>query len=145
MTGATWQAVCELDQLETGRGVAALVHGQAVAIFRTAGDTVHALGNQDPSHRAATLARGILGRSGGVDFVALPLHRHSFDLATGLCREDPVLRVAVYEVRVADGVVEVGPRRDRVPVPRALRGARRGTSGRRPEQWRWPPRPRPAP
>lgn len=144
MTGATWQAVCELDQLEVGRGVAALVHGQAVAIFRTVGGTIHALANQDPSDRAATLARGILGRRGGVDFVALPLCRHSFDLATGLCLEDPALRVAVYDVRVVDGLVEVGPRRERVPVPRALTRERRG-SARRPEQSRWPPRPRPAP
>lgn len=146
MTGATWQAVCGLDDLEVGRGVAALVHGQAVAIFRTDRDEVHALANQDPGNRSSVLARGILGRRGGVDFVALPLNRHSFDLTTGHCREDPTIQVAVFEVRVVDGVVEIGPRKARVPAPSSVRRARRGAAAaRRPELSRWPPRPRRAP
>ena len=143
MSDDTWQAVCDLEQLEVDRGVAALVHGQAVAIFRTARDEVRALANQDPYSRSSVLARGIVGRRGGVDFVALPGHRHSFDLATGQCREDPGVQVAVYDVRVVDGAVQVGARRERTPVDRSLRRARRAKAAvRRPELSRWPPRPR---
>ena len=43
-----WQSVCAVDDLEAERGVTALVHGQAIAIFRTYGGEVFALGNYDP-------------------------------------------------------------------------------------------------
>ena len=43
-----WQPVCRVAELEVERGATALVHGQAVAIFRTQGDEVYALGNHDP-------------------------------------------------------------------------------------------------
>lgn len=140
MTGDTWQAVCDLEDLEVDRGVAALVHGQAVALFRTARDELYAIGNQDPFHRASMLARGIVGRRGRVDFVASPLHRRSFDLSTGLCLEDPGVQVTTYDVRVTDGVVQVGPRRERAPSVRRLRRARKAVPPRRPELSRWPPR-----
>lgn len=142
MPGDLWQAVCFLEEIEVERGVAALVHAQAVAIFRTARDEVHALANQDPGRRGAVLARGIVGRRGGVDFVALPLHRHAFDLATGVCLQDPAVRVAVYDTRVVDGMVEVGARRERAPAPPVVRRPRRAPPVRRPELSRWPPLPR---
>ncbi|WP_110239669.1 nitrite reductase small subunit NirD [Nocardioides gilvus] len=139
MTGETWQAVCDLDDLEVDRGVAALVHGQAVALFRTARDDLFAIGNQDPFHRASMLARGIVGRKGRIDFVASPLHRRSFDLATGLCLEDPGVQVTTYDVRVTEGVVQVGARRERAPSVRRLRRTRKVVPPRRPELSRWPP------
>ena len=143
MTDETWQAVCDFDELEVDRGVAALVHGQAVAIFRTARDQVYALANQDPYSRSSVLARGIVGRKAGVDFVASPVHRHSFDLATGHCLEEPGVQVAVYDVRIIDGAVQVGGRRERTPPERPIRRSRRQRSAvRRPELSRWPPRPR---
>ncbi len=106
-----WQAVCRVSELEVERGVTALVHGQAVAIFRTGGDEVFALGNHDPFAKASTLARGIVGVRDGVPFVASPAHRHGFDLRTGACLEDDHVSVPTYEVDVVDGVVRVGPRR----------------------------------
>jgi nitrite reductase (NADH) small subunit len=108
---AQWHPVCRLDQLEVRRGVAALVHGQSVAIFRTDETTVHALANHDPFDRHAVLAKGIVGVSDGVPFVASPVHRHAFDLRTGVCLEDTHVKVAVYDVDVVEGVVLVGPRR----------------------------------
>ncbi len=106
-----WQPVCRVAELEVGRGVTALVHGQAVAIFRLAEDEVRALGNHDPYAHASTLARGIVGTRGGVPFVGSPSHRHAFDLRTGRCLEDAAVTVPVYEVRVLEGVVLVGYRR----------------------------------
>ena len=48
-----WHAVCRLDQLEVERGATALVHGQAVAIFKMPDETVYALGNHDPFAKAS--------------------------------------------------------------------------------------------
>lgn len=108
--GPQWQPVCDLGDLEVDRGAAALVHGQAVALFRTACDEVFALANHDPWSKASTLARGIVGVRDATPFVGSPAHRHTFDLRTGRCREVPHVAVATYEVRVEGGVVLVGPR-----------------------------------
>jgi nitrite reductase (NADH) small subunit len=111
----TWTPVCRLVELEVERGAAALVNGQAVAVFRGHDDTVHALGNHDPFSRASVLARGIVGtrcvEGEDVPFVASPMHKHAFDLRTGRCLDEPQVAVASYEVRVVEGMVLVGPRR----------------------------------
>ena len=106
-----WQSVCRLDALGVQRGATALVHGQAVAIFRMPDDIVYALGNHDPFAKASVIARGIVGVRDGVPYVASPAHRHGFDLRTGQCLDDPHVAIPVYEVRVADGLVHVGHRK----------------------------------
>ncbi len=105
-----WQPVCALDDLDVSSGATALVHGQAVAIFRTPDDEVFVLGNHDPFAHASTLARGIVGVRSGVPFVASPSHKHAFDLRSGRCLDDEHVAVPVYAVRVVDGVVHVGHR-----------------------------------
>ena len=106
-----WLPVCRLAQLEVERGATALVHGQAIALFRTRGDTVYALGNHDPFAKASVLARGIVGSRGDVPFVASPVHRHAFDLRSGRCLDDPHVAVPAYPVRVEEGMVLVGHRK----------------------------------
>ena len=49
-----WHPVCRLVELEVDRGATALVHGQAIALFRTADDVVYALGNHDPFSRTSS-------------------------------------------------------------------------------------------
>lgn len=105
-----WQVVCPVDRLGPDSGVAALVHGQAVAIFRARDGEVHALGNHEPCARGPGLARGVVGVVDGVPVVTGPTHHHVFDLRTGACLDDETLRVACYRVRVSDGMVLVGPR-----------------------------------
>jgi nitrite reductase (NADH) small subunit len=110
-----WTPVCRVAELEIERGVTALVHGQAVAIFRTHDDSVYALGNHDPFSKASVLARGIVGTrtvegEGEVPFVASPMHKNAFDLRTGRCLDDDVHSVPTYPVQIVDGVVLVGPR-----------------------------------
>lgn len=106
-----WQPVCRVDELEVERGVTALVHGQAIAIFRTQDDHVYALGNHDPFAKASVIARGIVGTRGDVPFVASPAHKHAFDLRSGKCLEDAHVSVPAYDVKVVEGVVLVGHRK----------------------------------
>ena len=109
-----WQPVCRMVELQIGRGAAALVHGQAIAIFRVDDHCVFALANHDPYGRTSTLARGIVGSRGDVWFVGSPQHGHAFDLATGRCLDDAV---AAFEVEVIEGVVMVGHRKQVVAAP----------------------------
>lgn len=104
--------MCPLAELEVGRGVTVLAHGQALAIFRTSHDAVHAVGNYDPIARASGLAKGIVGVRDGVPFVASTSHRRSFDLTTGRCMDDSSMAVPWHPVRIVDGFVHVGARVD---------------------------------
>jgi nitrite reductase (NADH) small subunit len=114
-----WQPVCRVAELAVERGATALVHGQAIAIFRTQDDQVYALGNHDPFAKASVIARGIVGVRDGVPFVASPAHKHAFDLRSGRCLEDEHVSIPAYDVRVADGVVLVGRRKDAAALPTA--------------------------
>jgi nitrite reductase (NADH) small subunit len=102
-----WTAVCPYLRLEPDRGVAALVDGVQVALFRTFDGMVFAIGNVDPFSGAAVLSRGIVGTRGDAPVVASPMHKQAFDLTTGECLDDPGVRVPVYSVRVHDGMVEI--------------------------------------
>ena len=101
--------VCLLDDIEIEGGVAALVAGAAVAIFRTHDGNVYAISNYDPVACASVLARGIVGTRGDVPVVASPMHKQAYDLRTGQCLDDADVRVPSYDVRVVDGIVHVGP------------------------------------
>ena len=108
--GDVWTPVCEVDELPVERGVTALVRGQAVAIFRTAGGEVYAIGNHDPFSRVGTLGHGIVGVRGGLPFVFSSDGRRGFDLRTGHCLDDASVTVPTYAVRIVDAIVNVGPR-----------------------------------
>ena len=106
----TWTTVCWLRQLQPGRGVAALVRGEQVALVRTADGWVHAVGNQDPRSGAMVMARGIVGSRGDRPTLAGPLYKQVFDLRTGECLDDPEQRLPVYAVAVLAGLVRIGGR-----------------------------------
>jgi len=106
-----WTAVCALHRLEPDRGVAALVDGVQVALFRTA-DGLFALDNRDPVSGAYVLSRGIVGSRGGVPTVASPLHKQVYDLRSGHCLDLPGVAVARHETRCRNGLVEVRLRQE---------------------------------
>ena len=108
----TWTPVCRLDQIEVEGGVAALVDGAAVAIFRTHDGNVYAMSDRDPWSRASVLSRGLVGTRGEIPFVASPMHKQAFDLRTGQCLDDAAVRVPTYDVQVTEGHVSVGRRRE---------------------------------
>jgi nitrite reductase (NADH) small subunit len=102
-----WQSVCPATQLSVGRGVAALIDGVAIALFCSPSGEIRALSNVDPASGASVMSRGLVGSHGDIVFVASPMFKHRFDLATGECLDHPDYRLAVFAVRVVDGMVEV--------------------------------------
>ena len=104
-----WVAVCEISELQPERGVAALVGGGQVALFRTHDDELYALDNRDPFSGAYVLSRGIVGTRGDAPIVVSPLFKHAFDLRTGASLDDGSVRLPVYPVRVRRGRIEVAP------------------------------------
>jgi nitrite reductase (NADH) small subunit len=102
-----WTAVCRYDDLIPERGIAALVGGVAVAVFRTYDGALYALANLDPFSNASVLSRGIVGDRDGRATVASPIYKQVFELATGVCLDDPTVSVPTYPVRLVGGIVEV--------------------------------------
>ncbi len=103
--------VCPLEDIVPNAGVAALVGGEQVAVFRLDDDSVHAVGNRDPFSRANVLSRGIVGDLKGELVVASPVYKQHFSLLTGRCVEDATARIPVYAARVEEGWVVVEPRK----------------------------------
>jgi nitrite reductase (NADH) small subunit len=103
-TGAPqrWVAICQLDDLEPERGVAAIVDGVQVAVFRLHDGRLAALDHRDPFSGANVLARGLVGTRGDVSTVASPMYKQVFDLRSGVCLDDPTVSVRVHAVRVDD-------------------------------------------
>jgi uroporphyrinogen-III synthase len=96
-----------LEQLSVEVGVAALVGGEQVALFRLDAQEIRAIGNLDPYSKANVLSRGIVGSRSDAVFVASPMYKQPFDLRTGQCLDDPAVSVPTFDVRVVDGVVQV--------------------------------------
>ena len=105
---AAMKTVCAVEAVPLEGGVAALVDGAAVAVFRTHAGEVFALGNVDPFSGASVLSRGIVGTRGDAPVVSSPMYKQAFDLRTGQCVDDPAVSVPSYDVAVVDGVVVVG-------------------------------------
>ena len=98
----TWFTVCDLTMLLPGRGVAALLpDGHQAALFRDRAGDLYAIDNRDPFSGAAVLSRGLTGTHQRRPFVASPLLKQRFDLASGQCLDDETVRVSTYEVRVS--------------------------------------------
>ena len=103
---SSWQFVCELDELLPDSGVAALIDGRQLAIFRV-DQQVYALDNFDPHSAANVLSRGIVGDMQGELVVASPVYKHHFSLITGRCLEAPEMSVRAYPARVANSRIWV--------------------------------------
>lgn len=104
---ADWTDVCALDDLLPDRGMAALVSGRQVALFRLVDGPVLAIANADPIGGANVLARGLVGSRGDRTVVFSPLYKQAFDLVTGECLDSAGVSVATYPVQVRSGRVLV--------------------------------------
>lgn len=107
--------VCDYARLTPDLGVAALVDGQQVAIFRLADGSVHAVQNLDPFSGASVMSRGITGSKGDIPTIASPIYKQVFSLLDGRClvtmdkstREGIAPDLRVYPVSVVEGRVVV--------------------------------------
>ncbi|MGH7290074.1 MAG: nitrite reductase small subunit NirD [Myxococcota bacterium] len=82
---ALWVRLCAITDLERERGLAALIDGEQVALFRTHDDRIHAVQQLDPYSGAYVISRGIVGTKGDAPTVASPMYKQVFDLRTGAC------------------------------------------------------------
>lgn len=98
----SWSSACSFDDLLPNSGVAALIDGRQIAIFRV-GEAIYALDNYDPHSEANVLSRGLVGDLNGEPVVASPVYKHHFNLATGRCVEDADYSVRAWPTRVTDG------------------------------------------
>ena len=115
----TMQKICTLDDIIPEAGVCALVatpEGETqVAVFRTNKDELFAIDNFDPFSNANVLSRGLIGGTTITDdegeaqevvYVASPIYKQRFDLATGQCLDDESVKLDAYEVSLdGDDVV----------------------------------------
>ena len=92
--GVNRVSVAAVESLPVDRGVAAMVGGEYVAVFRLADGEIAAIDHVDPCSGVPVLARGLVGSVDDVPVVASPLHKQRFDLRTGRCLDsDTAVRV----------------------------------------------------
>lgn len=107
-----WTRVCSLTDLVPERGVAALVGGTQLALFRLDDDRVVAVQQHDPFSGANVLSRGLVGSVGDVPVLSSPMYKQVWALLTGECL-DPGGKepqdLVTYPVVVEGGDVLVGP------------------------------------
>ena len=94
--------VAEVGDIPVGRGARIERDGAALAVFNAGGGRFFATSPLCP-HEEGPLAEGWLEG----DVVVCPWHGYDFELATGRCRVDDTLAVAVYPVRVRGTAIEV--------------------------------------
>jgi nitrite reductase (NADH) small subunit len=102
LTDSSWTSVCDWEQLVPGRGVAVLLpDGTQAAVFRDHTGRLYAVANRDPFTGAYVLSRGLVGSTAdGRVYVASPLLKQRFDLATGECLDDETVRIPVHAARL---------------------------------------------
>ena len=108
ITETLWLDVCPISVILPFTGVAALIAGEQVAIFRLASESdCHAISNYDPFSQAYVLSRGLVGDKNGVIKIASPIYKNTFNLVTGQCLEDETVWLRTWPVRIVDGSVQV--------------------------------------
>ena len=110
------QTICILDDIIPETGVCALIDGKQIAIFRTKQNDLFALDNYDPFSQANVLSRGLIGGTTITDdtgtakevlYVASPIYKQRFNLATGQCLDDESVMLDAYQVVLNDNNVMI--------------------------------------
>lgn len=96
-----YSAVCRADEIAPGEARLVRVDGVEIALFNVDG-AFHA--TEDTClHAGGPLHEGALEKT----VVTCPWHGWRFDVVTGACDLNPLVRLVRYEVRVREGVVEI--------------------------------------
>ena len=107
-TRSRWVDICPVSEILPFTGVAALVQGEQIAVFRLESpDECYAISNYDPFSKAYVLSRGLVGDKNGVVKVASPIYKQAFNLQTGECLDDASVTLPTWKARVQDGIVQV--------------------------------------
>jgi nitrite reductase (NADH) small subunit len=104
----TWTDICSLKDLTPNAGICAHFNNQQVAIFlckRT--DHLYAVANFDPFGKANVLSRGIMGSTQDITYVASPLYKQRFNLATGECLDSESHKLKTFCVRIENEQVQL--------------------------------------
>lgn len=100
-----WVKVAEITDVPADGGAAVKLGNQQIALFHfSEKDEWFACQNLCPHKQQLVLARGIVGDKSGAPVVACPMHKRSFDLASGKCLDDDSC-VSVYSVKAEAGGV----------------------------------------
>ncbi len=105
------QSVCKLTDILPDTGVCALVEGQQVAVFHVKNgneSVLYAISNHDPFSGANVLSRGMVGGTGDAIYVASPIYKQRFNLATGECLDDDTVSVERFAAELDGDQVMVG-------------------------------------
>lgn len=111
-----WIKICRASAILPFSGVAAMVAGRQIAIFRVKSE-YFALSGYDPFSGAYVLSRGIVGDRAGVLKVASPIYKHSFNLRTGECLDDPKVKLPTYLLQVVDDTIYVSVSEPGITAP----------------------------
>ncbi|PLA74965.1 nitrite reductase (NAD(P)H) small subunit [Hydrogenovibrio sp. SC-1] len=101
-----FRKVCQVSDLVSNSGVAALIESQQVALFYVE-DEVFALSNYDPVGQANVLSRGMVGDLKGELMVASPLQKQHYSLKTGICLDDETVSISKFETKIENQSVWV--------------------------------------
>ena len=91
----SWTSLCDLDELEEGRGKYVEIGGFQLAVFLHGGE-VYAMDNTCP-HAGAPMAAGSVAAATGC--AVCPRHNWAFRLDTGELRDMPGVALTTYKVR----------------------------------------------
>lgn len=108
VNSSTWTDVCSKDDLTANGGICAQLNEYQVAIFfckRTG--NLYAIDNFDPFGQANVLSRGLIGSTGEITYVASPLLKQRFNLATGECLDSDAHKLKTFDVRLEGDTVQL--------------------------------------
>ena len=107
---AAFETVARLEDLEDGGMRQVVAQGEPIGLYRV-GDRVYAI-HDYCTHEQTELTQGEFDPDECE--VECPLHGSRFNVETGEVRILPATKpVATYEVKIEDGMVQVGPQRVR--------------------------------
>lgn len=106
-----WVPICQVREVPHERGVAALVQGVQIAIFRTHDDAFFAVQQHDPFCGAMIISRSLVGTRNGRPCVTSPMYKQVFDLETGECLDagdQTPVALRTWPVRVLGHELSIG-------------------------------------
>ncbi len=97
----SYRPACRADEVASGEGRLVEIDGRAIALFNVGG-AFHAI-EDTCLHAGGPLHEGTLHGT----TVTCPWHEWRFDVSSGKCELNPMVRLGCFPVRVRGGVVEI--------------------------------------